>query len=36
MILPSESRFVDESTREAFNKLGTGDSSEKELFRFID
>lgn len=36
MILPSETRFVDESIKNAFYKLENGDSSEKELFRFIN
>ena len=36
MILPSETRFVEESVREAFYKLEMGDSSEKELFKFIN
>jgi len=36
MILPSETRFADESIKEAFYKLEKGDSSEKELFKFID
>ena len=36
MILPSEIRFADESIKEAFYKLEKGDSSEKELFKFID
>lgn len=36
MILPSEIRFADEATKEAFYKLDKGDSSEKELFRFIN
>lgn len=35
MILPSETRFVDETVKESFYKLEKGDSSEKELFRFI-
>lgn len=35
MILPSETRFADENVKEAFYKLELGDSSEKELFRFI-
>ena len=36
MILPSDIRFADESLKEAFYKLEKGDSSEKELFRFIN
>ncbi len=35
MILPSETRFVDEIVKESFYKLEKGDSSEKELFRFV-
>ncbi|MFA6023300.1 MAG: hypothetical protein WC781_04385 [Candidatus Pacearchaeota archaeon] len=35
MILPSETRFVEESVKEAFYDLENGDSSEKELFKFI-
>jgi len=36
MIIPSKTRFVDTSTKEAFLKLKEGDNSEKELFRFIN
>ncbi len=36
MILPSEIRFVEEKTKESFYKLESGDSLEKELFRFIN
>jgi hypothetical protein len=36
MIIPSETRFIDESTKEAFQNLEHGDSSEKEMFKFID
>jgi len=36
MIQPSEIRFADEKIKEAFYKLEYGDSSEKELFRFIN
>ncbi len=36
MILPSNIRFADENTREAYYKLENGDSSEKELFKFIN
>jgi len=36
MILPSETRFVEEIIKESFYKLEKGDSSEKELFRFIN
>ena len=36
MILPSEIRFVEEKIKEAFYKLEIGDSSEKELFKFIN
>ena len=36
MILPSEIRFVEEAIKEAFYKLQKGDSSEKELFKFIN
>ncbi len=36
MIIQSETRFVEESLKEAFYKLETGDSSEKELFKFIN
>ena len=36
MILPSEVRFVEETTKESFYKLEKGDSSEKELFKFIN
>lgn len=35
MIIPSETRFADEATKEAYYKLEKGDASEKELFRFI-
>jgi len=34
--MPSETRFAEQKVREAFYKLSTGDSSEKELFKFID
>ena len=36
MILPSETRFVEETVKEAFYTLERGDSSEKELFKFIN
>lgn len=36
MILSSEIRFVDENLKEAFYKLEQSDSSDKELFRFIN
>ena len=36
MILPSGIRFVDENIKRAFYNLETGDSSEKELFKFIN
>ena len=36
MKLPSKYRFVDEDIKKAFYKLENGDSSEKELFRFIN
>lgn len=36
MILPSKTRFVDEATQEAFYKLEKSDSSDRELFRFIN
>ncbi|MBS3086305.1 hypothetical protein J4422_01240 [Candidatus Pacearchaeota archaeon] len=36
MILPSETRFAEEKIKEAFYKLERGDSSEKELFKFIN
>ena len=36
MILPSEIRFIEETVKEAFYKLEKGDSSEKELFKFIN
>ena len=36
MILPSESRFVDDNIKKAFYKLEEGDNSEQELFRFIN
>src|SRR3989344_9623222 len=36
MILPSETRFVDENIRKAFYKLKEGDKSEQEMFKFIN
>lgn len=36
MIIPSETRFVDENIKKAFYKLKEGDNSEKELFMFIN
>ncbi len=36
MILPSETRFVEETIKESLDKLEKGDSSKKELFRFIN
>ncbi len=36
MILPSETRFVEEAIKKAFYDLENGDSSEKELFKFIN
>ena len=36
MKLPSDTRFADESIREAFYKLENGDDSERELFKFIN
>ena len=36
MILPSEIRFIDEKLKQAFFRLEEGDSSEKELFKFIN
>lgn len=36
MKLPSTTRFVDNSIKEAFYKLETGDESEKKLFKLID
>jgi len=36
MILPSETRFIDNTLKEVFYKLKEGDTSEKELFRFIN
>src|SRR3989338_3753211 len=36
MILPSDIRFGDANIKEAFYKLGKGDSSEKDLFKFIN
>lgn len=36
MIIPSETRFIDIDTKEAFLKLKEGDNSEKELFKFIN
>ena len=36
MIQPSEIRFVDAKIKEAFYKLKNGDSTEKELFKFIN
>ncbi|MBU0906830.1 MAG: hypothetical protein KKE05_01595 [Nanoarchaeota archaeon] len=33
--MPSETRFADEATKEAYYKLEKGDVSERELFRFI-
>ena len=36
MILPCETRFIEQTIKEAFYNLQNGDSSEKELFRFIN
>jgi len=36
MILPLETRFVDENVLKAFYKLKEGDKSEQELFKFIN
>jgi len=36
MILPSETRFVDEAVKKSFYDLENGDSSEKELFKLIN
>src|SRR3989344_1246917 len=36
MIIPSESRFIDENVRKSFYKLNEGDKSEQELFIFIN
>jgi hypothetical protein len=35
MILPSETRFVEETIKESFYKLEKGDSSEKELYSWL-
>ena len=36
MILQCETRFIEQTIKEAFYNLQNGDSSEKELFRFIN
>lgn len=36
MRLPSDIRFIDEKTQDALYKLKDGDSSEKELYKFIN
>ena len=36
MILPSEIRFADEHIKRAFYALEQGDSSQKELYKFIN
>ena len=36
MIMPSEIRFVEETVKYSFYRLQDCDSSEKELFRFIN
>jgi len=36
MKLPSDIRFADKSIQDAFYKLENGDSSEKQLYKFIN
>ncbi|MEK6873959.1 MAG: hypothetical protein AABW91_03865 [Nanoarchaeota archaeon] len=36
MIVSSETRFVNKTLKETFYKLENGDTSEKELFKFIN
>lgn len=36
MKLKSDIRFVEKNIKNAFNKLKTGDNSERELFKFIN